>query len=78
MCAIRRKVDDLGRVILPLEMRNTLKFEQNQPVEIAIRRDEIILRKTSSGCDLCGTEENLSPRGKYLLCQNCISEISYK
>ncbi|MFZ2539801.1 MAG: AbrB/MazE/SpoVT family DNA-binding domain-containing protein [Oscillospiraceae bacterium] len=75
MCAICRKIDDLGRVILPIEMRTTLKFAKNQPIEISLEGEKIILRKTSMSCYLCGGEEQLSSKGKYLLCNNCFFEI---
>lgn len=75
MCAIRRKIDDFGRVILPVEMRNALKFAKNQPITISLEANKIILQKTASACDLCGSEEQLSSHGRYLLCKKCFFKV---
>lgn len=72
----KRRVDDLGRIVLPKDMRNALRYAKNQPIEIVLEEDKIVLRKTTDSCDLCGGEENLNPKGKYMLCSCCLSEIT--
>lgn len=71
-----RKLDQLGRIVLPKELRDNLEFVENQPLEIYIKEDLIILKKYKPGCYCCG---NLEVEAKVLglnLCQKCIDEFS--
>ena len=71
-----RKLDQLGRIVLPKELRDNLEFEENQPLEIYIKEDLIILKKYKPGCYCCG---NLEVEAKVLglnLCPKCIDEFS--
>lgn len=62
---IVRRIDDLGRVVLPVELRRTLDLEVRDPVEIFIEGDAIVLRKYDAACLFCGaTRELLSRPGK--------------
>lgn len=70
-----RKLDQLGRIVLPKELRDNLEFEENQPLEIYVKEDLIILKKYKPGCYCCG---NLEVEAKVLglnLCQKCIDEF---
>ncbi len=72
---IIRKVDELGRVVLPIELRRTLGIEERDPLEIALEEDRLILRKHETACIFCGScEDLLEYRGK-LLCEKCLQEI---
>lgn len=71
-----RKLDQLGRIVLPKELRDNLEFVENQSLEIYIKEDLIILKKYKPGCYCCG---NLEVEAKVLginLCQKCIDEFS--
>lgn len=71
-----RKLDQLGRIVLPKELRDNLEFVENQPLEIYIKEDLIILKKYKPGCYCCG---NLEVEAKVLglnLCKKCIDEFS--
>lgn len=69
---IVRKVDELGRVVIPSELRRTLEIGEKDPLEIFVDGDRIILRKYSPGCVLCqGTKRlHLTSQGK-LVCGIC-------
>ena len=70
---IVRRIDDLGRVVLPVELRRTL--EVRDPVEIFIEGDAIVLRKYDAACLFCGaTRELLSYRGKQI-CRSCLRRL---
>jgi transcriptional pleiotropic regulator of transition state genes len=72
---IIRKVDELGRVVLPVEMRRSLGIEERDPLEIALEGENIILRKVQSVCVFCGGEKDLLDlNGKYI-CSDCRAEI---
>jgi len=68
---IVRRIDELGRVVLPVEMRRALGLEDRDRVEIVAEGDQIVLRKFSAGCVFCGGEKNLLEyRGKPI-CGRC-------
>lgn len=72
---IVRKVDELGRIVIPKELRNTLSIDMKDPLEIFTEGDAIILRKYQPHCAICGeAKEIIGFKGK-LICKNCISYI---
>ena len=72
---IVRRIDELGRVVLPIELRRTLNLEVRDPVEIFIEGDTIVLRKYDAACLFCGTtRELLSYRGKQI-CRSCLRQL---
>lgn len=73
---IIRKVDDLGRIVLPIELRRTLDIAERDELEIYMENDRIILQKFEPACIFCGSAQELvSYRGKNV-CQECISKMS--
>jgi len=50
---IVRKVDELGRIVLPVEMRRTLDIAEKDALEIYVEGDTIILRKYQAACVFC-------------------------
>ena len=75
---IIRKVDDLGRIVLPIELRRTLDIEERDELEIYIENERIILQRYEPSCIFCGSSRNLiSYRGRNV-CQDCIREMTAK
>jgi len=73
-----RKVDELGRVVIPIELRRVLNISEKDPLEIYVDGDKIILKKYEPGCIFCGNadaEEVVNFKGKNI-CTKCISEIT--
>ncbi len=69
---IIRKVDDLGRIVLPIELRRTLDIAERDELEIYMENDQIILQKYEPACIFCGSAKGLiSHRGKNV-CQECV------
>lgn len=72
---IVRKVDELGRVVLPIELRRTLDINQKDSLEIYVDGEKIILKKYSPACIFCGeAEETIYFKGKNV-CPKCVKEI---
>ncbi len=72
---IVRKIDELGRVVLPVELRRTLGLEVRDPVEILVENDTIVLRKYLPACVFCGGTKNVTAfRGK-LICAECRRQL---
>ncbi len=75
---IVRKVDDLGRIVIPIEMRRTLGIAEKDPLEIYVDQDSIVLKKYSPVCMFCGSErDNIEYRGKHI-CRKCISWLTFR
>ena len=75
---IVRKVDELGRIVLPVELRRTLGIEIKDPIEIYVEEDNIILRKHDPACLFCGSTKDIkSYRGKNI-CAGCAKDIQYE
>jgi len=72
---IVRRVDRLGRLVLPMELRTTLDIRENDPLEIFVEDSTIILKKYSPACIFCNhTDDILVYNGKNL-CKRCIEEL---
>ena len=69
---IIRKVDELGRIVLPIELRRTLDISEHDEMEIFIENDHIVLCKHEESCVFCGSNQGLVQyKGKYV-CSKCI------
>ncbi|QRF22332.1 AbrB/MazE/SpoVT family DNA-binding domain-containing protein [Alicyclobacillus sp. TC] len=72
---IVRKVDELGRVVIPIELRRTLGIGEKDALEIYVDGDRIILKKYEPACIFCGqADEIVHFKGKNI-CPSCISEM---
>lgn len=73
---IVRKVDELGRVVIPIELRRTLGIGEKDALEIYVDGDRIILKKYEPACIFCGqADEIIHFKGKNI-CPACIAEMS--
>ena len=73
---IIRKVDDLGRIVLPIELRRTLDIAERDELEIFMENDRIILQKFEPCCIFCGSSRDMvTYRGKNV-CRGCIRKMS--
>lgn len=73
---IVRKVDELGRIVLPVELRRTLNIEVRDPIEIFVDEDTILLKKYAPACILCGENDNLIEYKDKKICRKCIEKLS--
>ena len=72
---IVRKVDDLGRIVLPKELRRTLRIDIKDALEIYVEEDKIILKKYEPACIFCDEAKDVvNYRGKNI-CQDCLTEM---
>lgn len=72
---IIRKVDELGRVVIPIEIRNQFKIVEKDPLEIYVDGSSIILKKYESNCIFCdNTDDLIDYKGK-LICKKCLNKI---
>ncbi|MCY0881066.1 MAG: AbrB/MazE/SpoVT family DNA-binding domain-containing protein [Firmicutes bacterium] len=72
---IVRRVDELGRVVLPIELRRTLNISDKDSLEIYVDGEKIVLRKYEPACIFCGNAENVETfRGKNI-CHDCLKSL---
>lgn len=73
---IVRRLDELGRVVIPKEIRNKLNIEEKDPIEIYLEGTSIILRKFELGCIFCNNTKELSTYKDRLVCKKCLEKLS--
>lgn len=72
---IVRKVDDLGRIVIPIELRRTMDIDLRDAVEIFVDEEKIILKKQREACVFCGKTENIETIKGKAVCRSCIKEL---
>lgn len=72
---IIRKIDELGRFVIPMEMRNKLDISNNDSLEIYVEGTSIILRKYQPDCVFCGSSKNVVEYKGKNVCEKCLNEM---
>ncbi|MBN1192701.1 MAG: AbrB/MazE/SpoVT family DNA-binding domain-containing protein [Coriobacteriia bacterium] len=75
---IVRRVDDLGRIVIPMELRRTLGIRVKDPISISVDGEKIILEKYRESCVICGSEKDVRKVKDRPICASCIAEIKRK
>lgn len=73
---IVRKVDELGRVVIPIELRRTLGIEEKDALEIYVDSEKIILKKYEPACIFCGNAEDVQNFKGKNVCRQCATSMS--
>ena len=73
---IIRRVDELGRVVIPIEIRNQFNIVEKDPIEIYVDGSTIILKKFEPNCTFCGNTQDLLSYNNKLICKKCANKIS--
>jgi transcriptional pleiotropic regulator of transition state genes len=72
---IVRKVDELGRVVIPIELRRTLGIEEKDALEIYVDGEKIILKKYQPACIFCGNADKVRNYKDKNICQDCLDSM---
>lgn len=74
---IIRKVDELGRVVIPKEIRRIHNINVGDPMEVFVDCDTIVLKKYSPGCLFCNSvdKENMLIFASHNICRECLDRI---
>ena len=70
-----RKVDELGRIVLPISIRQTMDINEKDPLEIFIDENRIILQKYHPACVFCNNADRIVYFNKKRICQDCLEKI---
>lgn len=73
---IIRKVDELGRVVIPIEIRNKFEIAEKDPIEIYVEGSSIVLKKFEQNCIFCGSTKDLVEYKDKLICSKCAESIN--
>ena len=72
---IVRKVDDLGRIVIPIELRRTLGIEIKDSLEIYVENDQIILKKYLPACTFCANASGITVFKGKNVCAECLADL---
>ncbi|MDF2924304.1 MAG: AbrB family transcriptional regulator [Paenibacillaceae bacterium] len=71
-----RKVDQLGRIVLPKSLRKRYQMNEGDPVEILVQGDHIILERFRPRCVFCASMEEVTDFKEKQICANCLREMN--
>ena len=72
---IVRKVDELGRIVLPIEMRRTLDIGEKDALEIYVEGSSVILKKYKPSCVFCDATKDITVFKGKNICTRCVKEL---
>ncbi len=73
---IVRRLDELGRIVIPIEIRNKFNISERDPIEIYVDGSNIILSKYESSCIFCGNTKNLKEFKDKNVCNLCLKKLT--
>ncbi len=72
---IVRRIDSVGRFVLPIELRRTLQIEDSDSLEIFVEDNTIVLKKYQPACIFCGNARDVSTYKGKNVCAECIANL---
>jgi transcriptional pleiotropic regulator of transition state genes len=73
---IIRHIDELGRIVIPIEIRKRFGLAEKDPLEISVKDETILLSRPKTACVFCGTFESVQEHRGRVVCRNCIAELA--
>jgi transcriptional pleiotropic regulator of transition state genes len=73
---MNRKVDDLGRVVIPAEIRKAFGIREGDHLDIAVEGDHIVLTRCEDSCTFCRSTTDLKEFRGRLVCSGCTREMA--
>lgn len=70
-----RRVDKLGRIVLPIELRKAMDIGDRDTLEIIAEGDKVILKKAVSTCVFCDSVKDLGIFHNRHICMDCLREL---
>lgn len=70
-----RKLDDLGRIVIPIELRRTMDISLHDTLEIFVEDEKIVLKKYHPACIFCNDARDVVPYKDKLVCKRCLEEM---
>ena len=73
---IVRKIDDLGRMVIPIELRKTMNIDKKDPMEIYVDEEKIILKKYEPACIFCSNADNTFEYEGKIVRRDCVDKMA--
>lgn len=73
---IVRRIDELGRIVLPVELRRVLEISERDALEIFVEDNKVILQKYHPACIFCGSKDGLRTFHDHQVCEDCCQKMS--
>ena len=73
---LSRRIDQLGRIVVPVELRRALGILEGDLLEISREGERIMLEKVEEACTFCGSTENLRHHRAKLVCPGCVADLA--
>ena len=70
-----RKIDELGRIVLPMELRQFFDIKEKDPLEISFEDNGILIKKIKPSCVFCSSNSNLKAYGNKNICKKCLHDL---
>ena len=70
-----KKIDELGRIVVPKEVRKILGVTNLDCIQFMIESDQVVVKKHTQSCCICSASEELLPFKDKYICQNCKNEL---
>ena len=74
--SLTRKIDELGRILLPTDLRHDLNFFTGDEIEVTVDGESIRLTKIKQTCFICDSEKDVQQENKALLCGTCRAKLN--
>lgn len=72
---IVRKIDNLGRIVLPIELRHSLDIKEGDSLEFFTEENRIVLKKYQPACIYCGDARDILTFRGHNICSNCLDTL---
>lgn len=72
---IVKRIDDLGRILLPKNLRDSMHIKTDDPFELFVDENSILLKKYQPACIFCNSTEDVQKFKDKTICANCIKEL---
>ena len=72
---IIRNLDELGRIVIPKELRDKLDITFKNTVEVFVRKDVVMIKKIESSCVFCNSSTNLKEYNCKFVCSECLEKL---
>ena len=73
--SVRRRLDDLGRIVMPIEYRKVLGIKNKDEIDITLEGNRVVLQKPGLTCVHCGCTEQVVTLNKVGVCRVCLSRL---
>jgi transcriptional pleiotropic regulator of transition state genes len=70
-----RRVDELGRIVIPVEIRKRFGIRDHDALEISVQGDDVVLSRPHHECIFCGREDQLVEYRERSICRNCLLRL---